>query len=120
MFRREYELLGRVPAGWVADGPRARGVRGCHDHALLGDQNDQTSLLATHAATQSFQTQGAPHELGPQVARERVRRDAASALCSNGYPRPKLLTLRIEFEVTGGPARRWRHHGGSPRKESPV
>lgn len=42
------------------------------DHALLGDQSDQTSLLATHATTQDIQTEDSAHELRPQVAVRRV------------------------------------------------
>ena len=66
---RELELRGC--AGWQDGwgmGLELEVFEDADDHALLGDQSDQTSLLATHATTQDIQTENSPHELGPQVA----------------------------------------------------
>ena len=66
---RELELWGstRRQDGW---GMRVElQVRqDANDHTDLGDQCDQTSLLATHATTQDVEPEDAPHELGPEVA----------------------------------------------------
>ena len=65
---RELELWGstRRQDGW---GMRVElQVRqDANDHTDLGDQCDQTSLLATHATTQDVEPEDAPHELRPQV-----------------------------------------------------
>ncbi len=76
----ELELRGCAgrQAGWGV-GLELEVFEDADDHALLGDQSDQASLIATHATTQDIRTADSPHELGPQVAVGRAPGGSGSA-----------------------------------------